>query len=140
MNNKTKYTVSAIASAALVFNFSSCKYEEGPAFSLKSKKARLAGEWEITRVNGDKPKNFEVSFEFEKKGDVTITYSYSYYYYGYNYTYDYTEKGEWEWEDKKETIDLSMDGWHDELEVKRLTSKELWVETSDDDEWELEKK
>jgi hypothetical protein len=41
--------------AATAMLFSSCgKYEEGPSFSLLTKKARIAGEWNLveTTVNG----------------------------------------------------------------------------------------
>ncbi|MDR2010116.1 MAG: hypothetical protein LBQ22_06505 [Bacteroidales bacterium] len=51
---KLSIILSAIAVIAMLF--SSCgKYEEGPSFSLATKKARLKGTWELTetKVNGE---------------------------------------------------------------------------------------
>lgn len=77
------------------------KYDEGPAFSLRSKKTRLIGEWEVTSYlenekdvlnNGEKviigydncqytetyKGNLSYVFEFEKGEDVIITENYNY--------------------------------------------------------------
>ena len=77
------------------FLFSCSKYEDGPGISLRTKKARLTGTWEIAKINGQNPDLFEDwEFEFEKNGDfnelrtsvdsVFLGYDYSYYDY-YNY-------------------------------------------------------
>ncbi len=137
MKTSQAKNISLLASAVLIFNLSSCKYEDGPIISLKTKKARLVGTWELKKVNGENPDRLELELEFEKDGDFKATYSYTSYW-GYDYEYDV--KGDWEWEDKKETIDIDFDGYHEEYEVKRLTSKELWIEEPYHDEWELEKK
>ncbi len=135
MKKSYKYSLASVATAVVIFNFTSCKYEDGPKISLKSKTARLTGEWEVTKLGDEDIDNMELIMEFEKDGDFTYDITYSY----YGYEYSYKIKGEWEWEDKKEIIDLNIDGSHTELEVKRLTNKELWVEDEDGDEWELEK-
>ena len=45
---KTQNTFLLAAAAVTVLNFQSCsKYEDGPAFSLRSKNSRLVGEWEV---------------------------------------------------------------------------------------------
>jgi hypothetical protein len=60
--------------------FASCgKYEEGPAFSLRTKTARLAGEWTIEKltVDGEDLTAFAAAFitntEFTKDGDYIVT-------------------------------------------------------------------
>ena len=138
---KTQNTLLLAAAAVTVLNFQSCgKYEDGPAFSLRSKTSRLVGEWEIVKMQGQNvPSGYNFSMEFESDGD--LTYSYSYSYYGYNYNYSFN--GEWEWEDNKETIDIQINTGYGststEFEVLRLTNDELVVEDENNQEWELEK-
>ena len=138
---KTQNTLLLAAAAVTVLNFQSCgKYEDGPAFSLRSKTSRLVGEWEIVKIYGQNvPSGYNFSMEFESDGD--LTYSYSYSYYGYNYNYSFN--GEWEWEDNKETIDIQINSAYGststEFEVLRLTNDELVVEDENNQEWELEK-
>src|SRR3990172_6777766 len=124
MNAKSKtISIAAIAAAVAVFNFQSCKkYDDGPAISLKSKKGRLTGEWELT---GGDPGIYDPTisqiWEFEKDGDFKWTYSYT----GYSYSY----QGDWEWENNKEEIELTFTGGGiSEFVIKRLTNKELTIE------------
>ena len=131
-----KHNLTTLISAVLIFNFSSCKYEDGPKISLKSKKARLVGEWEAVTFGDEDLDELSVEMEFEKDGDFRIDFTYEYY--GYSYTYKM--KGEWSWEDNKETIDIDFEDDNIELAIKRLTNKEFWAEDSYDDEWEFEKK
>ena len=136
MKLKKSAPIAAIATAAIVFNFSSCTYEDGPTISLKSKTGRLVGEWNVTEFAGEKvPSGFEYEMEFEKDGDMSITFTYSY----GGYSYDYTSKGEWEWGSGKESIELDIDGDPYEFDIKRLTNKELWMDDEDGETWELEK-
>jgi len=57
---KTKQSTILLAAAAVtVLNFNSCKkYDDGPAFSLMSKKGRLTGEWEVVKINGQNPEEY----------------------------------------------------------------------------------
>ncbi len=122
------------ATMVTVLNITSCsKYDDGPAFSLRSKTARLTGEWEVKEINGQSPSSDgeELIFEFEKDGDFQFTYAYD------NYSYSY--KGDWEWEDNKETIEIDVQDVKIDFEVKRLTNTELWMEDEDGQDWELEK-
>lgn len=137
MNLSKKPSIVAIATAVVVFNFSSCKYEDGPSLSLRTKTSRLTGEWEVKFVDGESVSGdgATISMEFEKDGDFLFSYSYSYYGQSYSETY----KGEWEWEDGKEKIEITIDGDKEEWEVTRLTNKELEFEDSNNDKWELEK-
>lgn len=134
------------AAVVTILNFTSCKkYEDGPGFSLKSKKGRLTGDWELVKLensNGDNYlEDFEIEFEFDKDGDFKLNYESSYYsyYYGSQYTYNGTDRGEWEFDNNKKELEVDLDGgggW--EFEIKRLTSDELWLEDQDGNEWEFE--
>ena len=135
MKSINKQYISAVAAAVIIFNFSACKYEDGPKISLLSKKARLSGNWELVKINGKKVSDIDVEMEFEKKGDITIDYVYQYN--GSNY--NYSSQGEWQWEEGKEVIDVDFKDWHEEYTVKKLTNSELIIEDSYGEEWELEK-
>ncbi|MFY0644907.1 MAG: hypothetical protein JXR19_10610 [Bacteroidia bacterium] len=137
MKLKHSAPLAAIATATIVFNFSSCTYEDGPTISLKSKTGRLVGEWEIIELAGNKvPSNTTYEMEFEKDGDFVLSFEYSYG--GYSYSDDL--KGEWEWGNGKESVELEFEyGALYELEIKRLTNKELWAEDDEGEDWEFEK-
>ena len=134
---KIQNTLLLAATAVTVLNFQSCgKYEDGPAFSLRSKTSRLVGEWEVVKIQGQNvPSGYEITMEFESDGDLTYGYSYSYY--GTTYTYSYS--GEWEWEDNKGSIEIDVDGDRIDFEILRLTKDELVMEDNNNQEWELEK-
>ncbi len=125
-----------VAAVVIMLNFNSCStYDEGPSFSLRTKTARLTGEWKIDKIDGTRV-NQDVYLEFEDDGDFEVTYQYSYY--GYSYTY--RDGGEWEWEDGKESIELDYDdGYKDEWEIIKLTNDEFWFEDDDRTEYECEK-
>ncbi len=124
------------AAIVIMLNFSSCgKYEDGPMFSLKTKTARLTGEWEVIEIDKDKlsDEGLKLILEFEKDGDFSVDVSYT----GYSYSYSYN--GEWEWESDKESIEITMDGDKMEWDILRLTNSELWFEDEDGEEWKCEK-
>lgn len=119
------------AAVVIMLNISSCKkYDDGPAFSLKTKTARLTGEWEVVEVENQAP-NGKMTMEFDKDGDFTFEYSYD----GSNYS----SNGEWEWESGKESVELEIDNEKTEWEILRLTNKELWFEDEGGNEWQCEK-
>jgi len=129
----------------VALNLGGCgKYEDGPMFSLRTKEARLVGEWEVTKMNNESPDDdAEIILDFEKDGDLKITTTYFY----YGNEYEYTTNGEWEWGSKKESLKITLvsdaDNETFEWEIKRLTNEELWVEENIDGEvnsWEFEKK
>ncbi len=98
MHVKTSKKLMLAAAVVIMLNLNSCgKYDDGPAFSLKTKTSRLVGEWEIVEINGVNQTS-NTSFEFDDDGDFSVNSSYSYN--GSNY--NYSSKGEWEWEDGKE--------------------------------------
>ena len=112
------------------------KYEDGPNFSLLTKKQRLTGDWEVEKLmdggvnlisNG-----YDVEMEFDKDGDFEISSSYNITQYGYTYSGTNTVEGEWEFSSDKEEIELDFDdGTYQEIEITRLTNKELEGELSE---------
>lgn len=137
MKKSTQKLVLALT-IVTALNFVSCgKYEDGPNFSLRTKKARLSGEWEVIRIgNINFPsEGYSLEMDFSKDGDLEFTYS--------DFTYSYTERGEWEFSGDKEELELTIDNVTQKFEILRLTNKELWMESTDSGsavEWRLEKK
>ena len=131
--NKKNGTLLLAATMITVLNFHSCKkYDDGPSFTLRSKKGRLTGEWELVKLDGQSITGYDIEWEFEKDGDFSQSYSYS--------SSSYSYSGEWEFSSDKEEIEIQMNGSSSstDFEIKRLTNKELTVEY-DGDEWEFEK-
>lgn len=118
----------SLAILAITFVLGSCsKYEEGPAFSLRTKKARLAGEWKADKYvdeNGNSSNaDEEGTIEFEKDGTVI-------------YDYDGVSiSGDWEFTKSKEYLEITITifGQQDKVEFKilRLKNDELWLEDED---------
>ena len=138
MKKSYKHSLAAVATAVIIFNFTSCKYEDGPKISLKSKTARLAQNWDVKTIDGESLGS-ELSYEldFDKDGGVDATISFSY----YGYSGEYDMKGDWEWGSKKESVILDLDGDVTEFEITKLTSSELNWEYDYDGEtskWEME--
>ncbi|MEX2485590.1 MAG: lipocalin family protein [Brumimicrobium sp.] len=118
----------AVLATVFLLGSSCSKYEEGPAFSLRTKKARLAGEWkadkyvspdgEESNADGD-----DGTMEFEKDG--TVTYSYD----------GFSVSGEWEFTKSKEYLEIELEffGQTDtqEMKILKLKNDELWLEDED---------
>ena len=148
MKNNPKSILFLAAAAVTVLNFQSCgKYEDGPSFSLRTKKARLTGEWELVKINGQSPAqamgysgaNVDISWEIESDGDLTTKMDISYG--GQSYSYSYS--GEWEFSGDKEELEVKINGSITEYEIKKLTNKESKFEYSvggSSIEYEFEKK
>lgn len=132
MNIKNRKFFIVVVAVILLFNFSSCsKYEDGPSMSLRTKKARLTGEWELQEIDGNNVSGEEI-WEFVSDGDFEATYE--------DDGDKTTNKGEWTWEDEKEKIEIDIDdGGKFEMEILRLTNSELIMEDDDGDEYEFEK-
>ncbi len=113
------------------------KYEEGPGFSLRSKKARVEGKWKLEKEieNGQ-----DVPLEADDKDDVWK--------FNKDGTFEFqdpgnsTEKGKWFFDDKKGNILITYEFFGGDiaivLEVVRLTNNEFWFKnTSGSDVYEI---
>jgi hypothetical protein len=106
---------------------SSCgKYEEGPGFSLLSKKARITGEWTLNSmtVNGQAQdlSNTTVTVNIKKDDTYTLTTSYTF----GGATFTDTENGTWKFsDDKLMLITTDSSGSVAEIEIIMLKSKEM---------------
>jgi hypothetical protein len=149
MKPTNKILVSALI---VLFAFASCgKYEEGPALSLLTKKARISGEWEIEKLIVDGEQSDESSifdamtFVLEKDGTGkqkidAITYTVG----DQTYETDAQEYDlEWELSDDKEIFRMRIkdegewEDW-DEMTIQRLTNSEFWLDQMEEDVlWEM---
>lgn len=122
---KTTFILFAVAAMALT-TFSSCgKYEEGPGFSLSSKKSRVVNTWVIEKyiANGQDVTTAtlalvgEHSLKFNKDD-----------------SYDFTsglgrETGKWSFDNKKENLEFQETGTTSKYlqKIIRLTNSEMWL-------------
>jgi hypothetical protein len=128
--------LSILFAAVAVVLLASCgKYDNGPGFSLRSKKSRVVGEWTIESaaqagvdITSSVTFGGTVNEKFDKDGV-------------YTYTYDYTVLGQhingsatgtWALSDDKSTLDVTNgSGNVSSSKILRLTNKEMWLEESD---------
>lgn len=102
------------------------KYEEGPSISLRAKKTRLVGDWKMDSA---------------ELGGVNVTLFYPVFNVQFAEDGAYNEQvsilgltdevfqGNWRFNDGKASIRLDYeDGRTSQVEIKRLTNQELWVE------------
>jgi hypothetical protein len=119
--------------AATTMILSSCaKYEEGPSFTLLTKKARIVGTWTLTEVtvNGtvEDLEGMIIKSTLEKDGTGSMSMTWS----GFTFTSDL----EWEFDEEKEHLrtrskdvdETEFSEW-EEGEIIRLTNSEFWVRT-----------
>lgn len=132
-----------------LFAVTSCsKYEEGPALSLLTKKARVAGEWKIDKTfyNGEEQTEGTeytdyMTYVMEKDGTGKMKQeAYTVENDGYTYEAEAAEyKLEWKFNDDKTMIEVRLqDGegewmeW-DSSEILKLKNKEFWMKSTDED-------
>jgi len=127
-----------IISIVAIFALSSCgKYEDGPAFSLASKKSRVVNTWvldkefhngqEVTLTADDK----DDYVEFTKDGKMIVTWV--------SGSQSTTIEGTWEFDDSKEHLitkfTYSLYGAQTttttSYKILRLKSNEMWLEEQD---------
>ncbi|MEN8839301.1 MAG: hypothetical protein ABF238_02205 [Flavobacteriales bacterium] len=138
---KTLKLTTLLLAVALVFGSTSCKYEEGPALSLRTKKARVAGEWTIEKIiyadGTEDTDNGDVVYNFEKDGTGKVTFTTTIG--STTTTSDIDFK--WEFTDSKEKIKVDIDGLGtEESTILRLTNKEMWIKDSDNDQTHFKSK
>ena len=134
-----------LIACGLVLCLSSCKYEEGPALSLRSKKARAANTWLLDKAfeNGiDKTEDYKKAFvNYKMVMEKSLSYKLSYRPFNIN---NYEETGTWEFVENKNAISFkptanksSGESW----KILRLKEHEAWVlQTIDGKEVELRMK
>jgi hypothetical protein len=130
MKNQIK-SILLMGIAAVMF-FASCgKYEDGPNFSLRSKKARLVNTWVIDKAFRDgvdfteEFKQDNPNYQLEIRKDNTITSSIF-----NDMTGEKEEsKGKWEFSKDKEKVKFTDDATGQEWseEILRLTNNEYWA-------------
>lgn len=126
------FKVSLMTLVAILIAFSSCsKYEEGPAMSLLTKKARITGEWKVVDVIMDGTSladltDYAGTTTYEKDGTGEYTSSIL----GVSFEF------EWEFSEDKEAIKTRSNvlgvwsSW-EETDILKLTNKEFWTTETD---------
>lgn len=130
---KTLKLTTLLLAVALVFGSTSCKYEEGPGLSLRTKTARVTGDWGIDKTidnDGDVDTDwdgFEITFDKDGTGTQTYTFDFG----GVSTTEIVSFK--WEFTNSKENIKITdEDGEVIEGVILRLTNNEMWIKDTDD--------
>jgi hypothetical protein len=123
-----KKILSAVGALLIILSVSvtSCKkYEEGPAFSLLSKKARLTGDWQLESfsVNGvdyteDYKKAAGANFEWDIEKDDS-----------YKMKGVEEDTGKWKLGEDKDDVYFTSDkaGKEESFRILKLKSKSLWL-------------
>lgn len=119
-----KLAIYVFALSLTAAGISSCgKYEEGPGFSLMSKKARVTNTWKLTKVewNGqdNTPSESSYSLTMTLKDDETLSATYTILNIPYNVT------GTWAFSSDKTNLILTDNSGTSTNEIIRLTNKEM---------------
>jgi hypothetical protein len=102
------------ASLLVMTIVSSCgKYEDGPAFSLRSRTARLQGDWTLEEYAGQAASG-SIKMTINKDGSYTSSSSFG------SYT------GTWKWTSSDEKVVFSSVLGDQTTTVTRLANKEFW--------------
>ena len=119
------------ALSVLALHTSSCKrYEEGPAFTLRTAKARLVNTWEIEKymVNGEDITALVLPFFGENSLEFSRDNRYEWNIGGIN------QKGKWSFIENRDKVEMLEDGDSIKFSQKiiKLTNNEFWVEDQED--------
>jgi len=126
---RTNVVFSMMLVVLIMAGLSGCgKYEDGPSFTLASKKSRLTGEWKLFKYDGQEvatPWNTTFGAEGAFKEvvvvlDVPVTY-----------------EGTWKFLDGKESILITIQSYTKEIKIRRLTKDEFWYVSEDGKLWEM---
>lgn len=127
-----------IISVVAIFALSSCgKYDDGPEFSLASKKSRVVNTWKLDRefVNGNErtltADDKDDYTEFTKDGKVKVTWV--------SGSQSTTIEGTWEFDSSKEHLVVKISNTYfgqtmtttTSYKILRLKSNEMWLEEQD---------
>lgn len=134
MKRNTILTLATVIATTAML--SSCgKYEDGPGFTLLTKKARLTGEWDTVEYESAEgvvvADNSNSTVNFDKSGTVTFKED------------GFSISGTWDFTSDKEKIRITTEFFgssgSEDLTILRLTNKELWTKDSDGDITRAEK-
>ena len=119
----------ALVAMTLVMLWSCGKYEEGPAFSLRSKTGRLVGTWELEHILvGGVQQQLSGTSEITFERDGTYTSKIV------NGIGSVESTGTWEFGDGKETVKVTFSApgssFTIENDILRLTNSEYWMKNS----------
>ena len=113
---------------------SSCsKYEDGPAFSLRSKKERVANTWRVesaTNNGSDVTSAFDqYQLQMLSDGDATLAALYTL----GELTFEFETNGTWTLESTGEVLrlDFENNAADESYEILRLKEEELWLREKD---------
>ncbi len=126
--------------AVLVLFVACSKYEEGPAFSMRSKAERISNHWVISTVylNGtditmsyySTHRNFQLNIGRDKQ--YTLTYAPS-------PTEFHMENGDWRFNGDKTHVVLSdSNGGEVDYTIRKLDKSELWLSSTNNEGHEVE--
>lgn len=119
----------SLAALAVTFVLGSCsKYEEGPALSLRTKKARVANTWKaekyVSEDGTETQANDESTTEYTKDGNVTVT------------SGSFSFSGTWEFNSDKTGIKTTFEqggvSTTSTSIIIKLKNDEMWLADEDD--------
>ncbi len=111
------------------------KYEDGPDFSLRSRKERIANTWRVdkaTKGSDDVTSAFQqYELKMEKEGDATLVANYVL----GAVTFVFETNGGWDLVNDDEDLQLDFENNEadETYEILRLKEKELWLKEKDGD-------
>ena len=125
-----KLIVYSFALSVVAVSISSCgKYEEGPKFTLLSKKARITNTWKFTKSenngidNTPDPAYYTLTLTLKEDGTAKAEYTI--------FGVPAIDNGNWEFSSSKEELILSDPSGSQTLEILKLTNTELKVKQLD---------
>ena len=139
MINKLTYLSTGLL---LVFGLIACNtFPDGPIISIKSKSARIANTWKVTKATdsdgADKTSSFDnYTYIFEEDGTAQVTYTIA--------SINFKLNGTWELLEDDTVFHLNVqDGTtlikiNQEFIINRLTQDEFWLADKDDTDATLE--
>jgi hypothetical protein len=127
--------------ASLFFFVSCSKYEDGPAISFLSRKARLVNKWKLEKYYKDGQE--QTLSEDDKKGYMELKKDNTYEEVDYSGALSITSTGTWSEVDNYSKIHIKIKitdqiSYEYEYTILRLMSNQLWWKRVDDDGHEYE--
>ncbi|HRH01716.1 MAG TPA: hypothetical protein PLI68_10965 [Bacteroidia bacterium] len=107
-----------------LFSAPACKkYEDGPILSLRTKKARLVGDWKIVKTTANGVELNGPVTDLKIYADGSFNFEFAEHFIG-------VKKGNWAFSSNKEKLDLSDSCCTDRYKILKLKNKELWLKNS----------